>query len=146
MEYDSPDFVPSIFTYKKKGMRPESKLERFKRRVDREERASSRPAPMAQPAGESVAGPCPADDSMVGDGTEGANQMVPKKEYDSLKKQYDCLNLDYGHLRQEYYALQDQNKQLKEELQHSKFSYLSVKNCAAQFLFFTGLTTIIFEW
>lgn len=88
------------------------------------------------------------EEAMDGAGEEGAavDEMVPKRDYDSLKHMYDSINVEYGNLRQEFYAVQDENKKLKEELAHTKYSYLSVRNCAAQFVFLTGLTTILFDW
>ena len=72
--------------------------------------------------------------------------MVPKKDYDNLRHMYDCINVEYVNLRQEFGEIQNENKKLKEELQNNKYSYLSVRNNTVQFLFLTGITTIIFDW
>lgn len=87
----------------------------------------------------------PVEEAVDGTEEERADEIIPKTEYDSLKHMYDCINVEYGDLRKEFYAMQDENKKLK-EFQHTKYSYLSVRNSAAQFVFLTGLTTVIFDW
>ncbi len=44
------------------------------------------------------------------------------------------------------HTLKEENERLKEELGSRRFSFSSIRNTAQQFLFFTGLTTIVFEW
>lgn len=48
-------------------------------------------------------------------------------------------------LRTDINALNVENEQLKETLKNSYFVFSSIKQKAVQFLFFTGLITVVFE-
>ncbi|KAJ8351732.1 hypothetical protein SKAU_G00232080 [Synaphobranchus kaupii] len=59
MNYESPDFVPSVFEYSKPSQRPEVKLKRFQRRKQRaEERSVKSPSPLTEE--KCRTDPCPA--------------------------------------------------------------------------------------
>jgi len=77
---------------------------------------------------------------------EEAEAMVPEAAYNSLSEKYDQLNTEYVNIRKDFYKLKEENERLKEELQKSRFSFSTIKNNAAQFLFLTGLTSLIFSW
>lgn len=77
---------------------------------------------------------------------EEAEAMVPEAAYNSLSEKYDQLNTEYVNLRKDLCKLKEENERLKEELQNSRFSFSTIKNSAAHFLFLTGLTSVIFGW
>ncbi|XP_042566525.1 zinc finger MYM-type protein 4 isoform X3 [Clupea harengus] len=58
LNYESPDFVPSVFEYSKSSQRPEAKLERFQRNKQRSKRSVKPPSPL-------TAEPCPGLSNMV---------------------------------------------------------------------------------
>lgn len=71
---------------------------------------------------------------------EEAEAMVPQAAYNTLSEKYDQLNTEYVNLRKDFYQLKEENEKLKEELQKSYFSFFTVKNKTAHFVFLTGLT------
>ncbi|KAK0137986.1 hypothetical protein N1851_025794 [Merluccius polli] len=68
---------------------------------------------------------------------------VSRSEYDNLHLK---LQEDYINLQQECFKLRIENDSLKQKLNQSKLTYCNVKSNFRQLLFFTGLTSIIFEW
>lgn len=74
---------------------------------------------------------------------EEAEPVVPQAAYSSHNEKYDQLNTEYVNLRKDFYQLQEENERLKEELQQSRFSFPTIKNNAAHFLFLTGLTSVV---
>ncbi|XP_056147348.1 uncharacterized protein LOC130122451 [Lampris incognitus] len=71
---------------------------------------------------------------------------VPKAVHDDLKQKYSQLSTEYDNLRVDINKLKAENEQLKATLRNTPFSFSSIKCKAAQVLFFTGLTSVIFEW
>ncbi|CAJ1083771.1 uncharacterized protein LOC115385308 isoform X2 [Xyrichtys novacula] len=68
-----------------------------------------------------------------------------KKEYDDLNKRYARLENDHINLLEECQRLRDEHKRLKEErTKRSTFSYSSINT--VQLLFFTGITSVLFDW
>lgn len=59
---------------------------------------------------------------------------------------YTQLKKDHLNLLEESQHLRDENQRLKEELKKSRFSYSNVKFSVAQLLFFTGVTSVVFDW
>lgn len=74
------------------------------------------------------------------------DRPVSRKEYDDLCFRHHQQQEDYINLQQDCYKLRSENEELRHELQKSKFSYSNVKSSIGQLLFFTGLTSVIFEW
>lgn len=72
--------------------------------------------------------------------------MIPLEIYKKLKVQHKQLMIEYNDLHTKSYALQEENYRLKEELRSRAFSFNSIRMKAQQMIFFTGLTTAIFEW
>ncbi|XP_035997775.1 uncharacterized protein LOC105928197 isoform X2 [Fundulus heteroclitus] len=73
------------------------------------------------------------------------NIPVPKKANDEPHQSPRQLQAEHGYLQQEL-ENQDENQMLKEELEKSRFSYATVKCNARLLLFFTGLTSVIYQW
>ncbi|XP_034022007.1 uncharacterized protein LOC117506603 isoform X1 [Thalassophryne amazonica] len=71
---------------------------------------------------------------------------VPRKEYDDLNMRHHQLQEEYVNLQQDFGKLQTENQKLKEELERSTFSYANVKSNIAKLIFFTGLTSTLFQW
>lgn len=71
---------------------------------------------------------------------------VSRKEHDDLCFTHHQLQEDYINLQQDCFKLRSENEELRNELQKSKFSYSNVKSSIQLLLFFTGLTSVIFEW
>lgn len=69
-----------------------------------------------------------------------------RTELDELSVRHRQLQEDYMNLQQECFMRRAENEKLREELQQSKFSYTSVKCNVGMLLFFTGLTSVMFEW
>ncbi|XP_034024514.1 uncharacterized protein LOC117508793 [Thalassophryne amazonica] len=71
---------------------------------------------------------------------------VPRKEYDDLNMRHHQLQEEYVNLQQDFGKLQTENQKLKEELERLTFSYANVKSNIAKLIFFTGLTSALFQW
>lgn len=71
---------------------------------------------------------------------------MSRKEHDDLCFTHHQLQEDYINLQQDCFKLRSENEELRNELQKSKFSYSNVKSSIQLLLFFTGLTSVIFEW
>lgn len=71
---------------------------------------------------------------------------VSRKDHDELCFIHHQLQEDYINLQQDCFKLRSENEEFRNELQKSKFSYSNVKSSIRLLLFFTGLTSIIFEW
>ncbi|KAG9277711.1 hypothetical protein AMEX_G7745 [Astyanax mexicanus] len=135
MDSESPDFVPSVFVYKKHSQRPEGKIERPSRKRKRDERETvTQPAPP----------PPPVDDTCTVE--ETAEAMVPQKDYEDLVTKHGQLQEECVSLRKECEQLRDENAKLKEKLKNAHFTCSTVKPDLTQFVFLTGLTTVIFDW
>ena len=72
--------------------------------------------------------------------------MVPKALHDDLKHKYSQLSTECDNLRVDINKLKAKNEQLKETLRNTQISFNSIKCKAAQVLFFTGLTSVLFNW
>lgn len=59
---------------------------------------------------------------------------------------YTQLRKDHLDLLEESQQLRDENKRLKEEFKNSRFSYSNVKSSMVKMLFFTGITSVLFDW
>lgn len=103
MDEDSPDFVPSVFSYKWQNDRPVEKLERLERKRKRECSTVEQQAS------------CHANDDPVTpeEAVEEAEAMVPEAAYNSLSEKYDQLNTEYVNLRKDFYQLKEENERLK---------------------------------
>ncbi|KAG9277701.1 hypothetical protein AMEX_G7732 [Astyanax mexicanus] len=135
MDSESPDFVPSVFVYKKHSQRPEGKIERPSRKRKRDERETvTQPAPP----------PPPVDDTCTVE--ETAEAMVPQKDYEDLVTKHGQLQEECVSLLKECEQLRDENAKLKEKLKNAHFTCSTVKPDLTQFVFLTGLTTVIFDW
>ncbi|XP_056098360.1 uncharacterized protein LOC130099653 [Rhinichthys klamathensis goyatoka] len=71
---------------------------------------------------------------------------VPKVLHDELKLKYSQLSAECVNLRSEINKLKSEKEELKETLRKTQFSFSSIKSKAVHVLFFTGLTSVIFEW
>lgn len=71
---------------------------------------------------------------------------VPRDEHDDLNLRHCQLQDEYANLKQEFVKPQAENHKLKEELEKLTFSYTTVKSNIGKLNFFTGLTSVIFEW
>ncbi|XP_074503206.1 uncharacterized protein LOC141774440 [Sebastes fasciatus] len=132
MNEDSPDYAPSVFPCGENMERLERKRKRKKQTVEQEDPCHGLPVD---------------DDPMTAEEpVEEAEIVVPLVDYHSLSQKYDQLSGEYGNLRKDFYKLKEENARLKEELRKSNFSFSTVKNNAAHFLFLTGLTSVIFTW
>lgn len=70
--------------------------------------------------------------------------LIPLEIYNKLQVQHEQLM--YIDLRTKSYALHEENYLLKDELRCKAFSFSSIRMKAQQMLFFTGLSTVMFEW
>ncbi|XP_065153661.1 uncharacterized protein [Paramisgurnus dabryanus] len=141
LDSSSPDFVPSLFVYKKQTQIPQAKMERYHRKMKRDEYPKMQPAPSTAEMEQD----CPIDHCNDEEEAE-VNHPVSREEYDDLCVRHRQLQEDYINLQQDCFKLRRENEGLSEELQNSKFSYRNVKSNTGQLLFFTGLTSVIFEW
>ena len=66
--------------------------------------------------------------------------------YHQLQEDYSNMQQDYRNLQQECFMLRTENEKLRDELQKSNWSYSSVKCNTSKLVFFTGLTSVIFQW
>ncbi|CAL9683175.1 unnamed protein product [Knipowitschia caucasica] len=153
MDAESPDFVPSVFTYKQQASVPVQKIERLARKRRREalkmeQNGHSYTNEVLVPDEESADMdhvPLLHDREEEEAETE-PEPMVTQKTYNALSQKYEQLNNDYFKLRTEFYTLKEENQKLKEELHQSHFTFATVKSNAAYLLFLTGLTWTIFSW
>uniref|UniRef100_A0A8C6UET7 DDE Tnp4 domain-containing protein n=1 Tax=Neogobius melanostomus TaxID=47308 RepID=A0A8C6UET7_9GOBI len=65
---------------------------------------------------------------------------------EKLNLRHRQLQDEYVNLQQDFDKLQTENQRLKEELGKSMFSYATVKSNIAKLIFFTGLTSVMFQW
>ncbi|XP_058497496.1 uncharacterized protein LOC131467541 isoform X2 [Solea solea] len=133
----SPDFVPSLFAYTKQNEKHDTKMERYHRKRKRTEMY----IPVVQPDSsieEIKQNPVQADEDLP--------PTVSRSEYDDLRLTHRQLQEDYNNLQQECVKLRSENDSLKHKLNQSKLTYSNVKSSFRQLVYFTGLTSIIFEW
>ncbi|XP_057195611.1 uncharacterized protein LOC130557658 isoform X3 [Triplophysa rosa] len=156
MDPESPDFVPSLFTYSKQSqcMEARTKLHRFNRKRKWAESickssladTSNR---LRAASGSSTREPTtdyepPECKEEICSNEEDA--MIPRAIFSELQVQHNQLLRECDNLRTKCNALKEENEQLKEALGSRRFSFSSIRKNARHFLFFTGLTTIVFEW
>ncbi|XP_056131358.1 uncharacterized protein LOC130108456 isoform X2 [Lampris incognitus] len=133
MDYDSPDFVPSIFSHSTGDST--GKVARYKRK----RRPDEAKAAVASPTGETEADPL--------EPTEDEGEFVAKKETDQLNLPYNQLRDDYEAVKRELEATQEENRKLKEQLKQSNFGFDSIKDTNSKICFFTGLQSLqVFMW
>nr|XP_055051016.1 uncharacterized protein LOC129436797 [Misgurnus anguillicaudatus] len=158
MDPKSPDFVPSLFSYESHCSEVPRKREsyRYNKKIKIGESFS-----MSSQADTSGSLTMPQE-SFTMEPTTDSKPIVCKEEpctdeendmilipvavYSKLKVQNEELVTECNNLRAQCNILKEENEQLKEELGSGRFSFSSILNKAQQFLFFTGLTTIAFEW
>ncbi|XP_061567194.1 uncharacterized protein LOC133421556 [Cololabis saira] len=141
LDHDSPDFVPSIFSYTKQNQNPDAKIKRYQRKKKWSERLLV--APPNQPA------PAPGTpEEVTGMDHSPTEEDIPvtRTEYNDLNLRYTELKSDYVNLQEKYQQLRDENERLKEELKKSTFSYSNIKCNMVQLLFITGITSVLFDW
>ncbi|XP_061584404.1 uncharacterized protein LOC133449285 isoform X2 [Cololabis saira] len=141
LDHDSPDFVPSIFSYTKQNQNPDAKIKRYQRKKKWSERLLF--APPNQPA------PAPgAPEEVTGMDHSPTEEDIPvtRTEYNDLNLRYTELKSDHVNLQEKYQQLRDENERLKEELKKSTFSYSNIKCNMVQLLFITGITSVLFDW
>ncbi|KAK5600651.1 hypothetical protein CRENBAI_014005, partial [Crenichthys baileyi] len=73
-------------------------------------------------------------------------KAVPKAVHDDLKPKYSQLHTKCDNLRMDIIKLKAENEQLKAMIRTTQFSFASLKCKPAQLLFFTGLTSALFNW
>ncbi|KAI7794583.1 uncharacterized protein LOC130572003 isoform X2 [Triplophysa rosa] len=139
---ESPDFFPSLFEYSEQDQDMEapdvmdsSILNKMTRRDTCIRKSSFTEASRSSTAEE-------AEEFC----TDEQDAMIPLEIYNKLQVQHQQLMIEYIDLCTKSYALQEENNQLKEELCSRMFSFSSIRMKAQQMLFFTGLSTVIFEW
>ncbi|XP_059897485.1 uncharacterized protein LOC132449708 isoform X1 [Gadus macrocephalus] len=152
MDFNSPDFVPSVFSFATQCEidKGDTKLERFKRKRKREETIHRPPDDVqrSKEASDEASGAClSSDDCRVEPGADQCTEAtVPKVLHDDLKHKYSQLSTECVNLRLEIDKLKTENEELKATLMNTQFSFSSIKSKAVQVLFFTGLTSVLFEW
>ncbi|MEQ2232642.1 hypothetical protein ILYODFUR_013623 [Ilyodon furcidens] len=72
--------------------------------------------------------------------------IVPKAVHDDLKQKYSQLNMKCDNLHVDIIKLKAENKQLNAMIRTTQFSFASLNCKPAQLLFFTGLTSALFNW
>ncbi|KAK0154650.1 hypothetical protein N1851_003038 [Merluccius polli] len=132
-DFDSPDFVPSIFPYSTQSVKDgDTKLER-----ERDETPRRCPDNGHQSTSTSLS---PNDCEIE------PEAMVPKAVHDDLKQKYSQLHTECDNLRVDINKLKAENEQLRATVRSTQFSFASIQCKAAQVLFFTGLTSALFNW
>ncbi|XP_056451867.1 uncharacterized protein LOC130386972 [Gadus chalcogrammus] len=123
---------------------------RFKRKRKREETIHRPPDDVqrSKEASDEASGAClSSDDCRMEPGADQCTEAtVPKVLHDDLKHKYSQLSTECVNLRLEIDKLKTENEELKATLMNTQFSFSSIKSKAVQVLFFTGLTSVLFEW
>ncbi|XP_041954202.1 uncharacterized protein LOC121713563 isoform X4 [Alosa sapidissima] len=91
----------------------------------------------------------PTDTSMSEEQLPSATEeedVVPIAEYNALRVSHDRLQEECASLHRDVIRLTAENEKLKEDLKVSRFCYSTIKSDIAQFIFLTGLQTIVFDW
>ncbi|XP_061563353.1 uncharacterized protein LOC133418597 isoform X3 [Cololabis saira] len=141
LDHESPDFVPSIFSYTKQNQNPDAKIKRYQRKKKWSERLLF--APPNQPA---PAPGTPEEVTSMDHSPTEEDIPVTRTEYNDLNLRYTELKSDHVNLQEKYQQLRDENERLKEELKKSTFSYSNIKCNMVQLLFITGITSVLFDW
>ncbi|CAJ1083768.1 uncharacterized protein LOC115384144 [Xyrichtys novacula] len=135
----NPVFVPSLYLLTKPNQNPETKIQGEKKQTE-----IIFIIPSNQNASASSSAPSKEVTSMDHSPAKEDNPCT-KKEYDDLNKRYARLENDHINLLEECQRLRDEHKRLKEErTKRSTFSYSSINT--VQLLFFTGITSVLFDW
>ncbi|XP_061594960.1 uncharacterized protein LOC133458776 [Cololabis saira] len=141
LDHESPDIVPSIFSYTKQNQNPDAKIKRYQRKKKWSERLLV--APPNQPA------PAPGTpEEVTGMDHSPTEEDIPvtRTEYNDLNLRYTELKSDHVNLQEKYQQLRDENERLKEELKKSTFSYSNIKCNMVQLLFITRITSVLFDF
>ncbi|KAJ0064526.1 hypothetical protein NL108_009496 [Boleophthalmus pectinirostris] len=138
-DINSPDFVPSIFP----SVEGDAKLGRYKRKRRRDETPSRCSDNRCQSTSTSLS---PNDCGMEPSADLSTEAMVPKVVHDDLKRKHSQLQTECDNLRADINKLKAENEQLKEMIRGTQFSFATLKSKAAHVLFFTGLTSALFDW
>ncbi|XP_056145806.1 uncharacterized protein LOC130121000 [Lampris incognitus] len=153
-DFDSTDFVPSVFSYSTQSSKGDAKHERYERKRRRDETPHRRPdnghqstEVVDEAASESTRTSLSPNDCGMEPGAGPCTEAkVPKALHDDLKQKYSQLSTECDSLRVDINKLKAKNEQLNTTLRNTQFSFSFIKCKAAQVLFFTGLTSVIFEW
>ncbi|XP_061567227.1 uncharacterized protein LOC133421591 [Cololabis saira] len=133
LDHESPDFVPSIFSYTKQNQDPDAKIKRYQRKKKWSERLlfapPNQPAPAPGTPEESPAWitVLVTPEEVTSMDHSPKDIPVTRTEYNELNLRYTELKSDHVNLQEKYQQLRDENERLKEELKKSTFSYSNIK-------------------
>ncbi|XP_028303821.1 uncharacterized protein LOC114463999 isoform X2 [Gouania willdenowi] len=153
MDFDSPDFVPSIFPDKRRensSSNTKKKMERYDRKRKRDANKSHHTPKNAKRKldVETIPNITNSEEPSVEQPSRtGAPEFIPKAQFDEMKLLYDRLHTDHTNLTQDFLALRKENEELKKKLGMLTFGYNSVTVDNERLKFFTGLTSLtVFVW
>uniref|UniRef100_A0A1A8FMA8 Cyclin-dependent kinase 2 associated protein 2 n=1 Tax=Nothobranchius korthausae TaxID=1143690 RepID=A0A1A8FMA8_9TELE len=139
LDSSSPDFVPSVFTYTKQSLNPHAKMDRYQRKRRRDETS-------CMPSNQLDTSEITDHQPSLAHHAAKEDLPVPRREYDGLQQRYAGFHKKHVNLQQEFKKLKAENCKLKEELKNSAFSYANIRCNRGALFFFTGLTTLVFDW